>query len=108
MGLARCHCELLFLMRRPNALPMIYWNRPTWWYFRESDRETYREAAARMVGSVDPDVVLYPVARTRRVFAPALQEYVYEWVDFAEFLTGYRVEEFASDTGNYEISPAIR
>jgi hypothetical protein len=51
--------ELLFLLRRTNPLPFIYWNAAAHSRYRIAPEETSAEAAARALRSVDPDAIFW-------------------------------------------------
>ena len=50
--------ELLFLLRRDNPLPFIYWNAASWGHYRESDSETAPAALRRLFAAAPLDAVI--------------------------------------------------
>jgi hypothetical protein len=58
--------ELLYLMRRVNPLPVIYWNAAAYCYYGDVPNEDRSEAAMRMLLSVEPDAFVW----TRRAPMP--------------------------------------
>ncbi|MEE2663256.1 MAG: hypothetical protein VX681_03990 [Myxococcota bacterium] len=61
--------ELLFLMRRENALPSLYWNRATRAHFRSPSDATPTDTVVRLLEAVDPAFFVAPrrVADRERV-----------------------------------------
>jgi hypothetical protein len=57
------HAELLFLMRRENALPVVYWTPATWAHFREPG-EDGAATALRLLSDTEARVFALP-ARIR-------------------------------------------
>lgn len=55
--------ELLFLMRKKNALPIIYLNVPSSVYHARSGAEPIEETAARLIEEVGPERFIYPLSR---------------------------------------------
>ena len=99
---------MLFLMPRENALPVFFWNRPTWVSLRSSPEETVVEAAARMVRSVDAEMVVVPPARTRRFFDPVSGQIDAIQVDYAPVLDGLDIESVASANGRVRVTYGVR
>jgi hypothetical protein len=54
------NAELLYLMRRGNPLPIIYWNRAAWTVYRRPGEESGEATLGRMLEEADPEVHLYP------------------------------------------------
>ncbi len=52
--------EQLYLMRRQNALPLIYCNRPLWWRYRSSPEESWPATCERLMNSVEAFAVVPP------------------------------------------------
>jgi hypothetical protein len=102
------HSELLFLMRRANGLPVVFWNRPTWSRYRQSADETRVGTAARVVRSADPDVVVVPHTRPQRKEDPDTGRYRIFWLDYSPVLEGYTAERFSSENDRYQVSVGIR
>ena len=51
--------ELLFLMRYENPLPIVYWNYAAYGYYGDVQNESFGNAAARVLLSVDPDAFIW-------------------------------------------------
>jgi hypothetical protein len=51
--------QLLYLMRRVNPLPVIYWNETAYSYYGGVPNEDGSEAAMRMLLSVEPDAFIW-------------------------------------------------
>jgi PAS domain-containing protein len=79
--------ELLFLLRRVNLLPVVYYNRAVWRAFRASPAEPERQTAVRMLREVGPGAFVLPV----RYKAPR------------ELSHGFRRERFVSPNGRYSV-----
>ncbi len=88
------HCELPFLMRRANALPLAYWNHPAWAHFRRSPAESPIDTSIRMLDAVGAEVVVYP----RRPWAAG----------YASHTRQDRIVKFESATGAYDVSLVLR
>jgi hypothetical protein len=84
--------ELLFLMRRANSIPAVYWNLPAWHWFRRSPAESMRGTAERILAESDADAVVPPAALG---FEPWLAR-------------GYSVVSSSSENGRYSVRVAIR
>jgi hypothetical protein len=52
--------ELLFLMRRANTGPVIFWNDAVWRSFRSDEHEAPLATAERLVREADPDLLAWP------------------------------------------------
>src|SRR5262245_11075857 len=102
------HSELLYLMRRRNGLPVIFWNRPTWSYYRLSPDESYLDAALRTIRSADPDVVIVPDEQRHFLPDPETGEPARIRIDFRPFLRGYEPVELASASGRYRVTAFFR
>ena len=86
------HSELLTLMGRRNALPLVYWNLPAWSYYRSGPDEPFAGTCARLLIGADADAIVPP-----RVLG------------YDAFLrNGYTIERFASDGGRYTVDVAVR
>jgi hypothetical protein len=84
--------ELLFLMRRSNALPLAYWNVAAWSYYRSDPHEDFTETSARMLRTANADAVVPPDA-----------------LGYHGLLrNGYVVETLSSDSDRYSVTVAIR
>jgi hypothetical protein len=101
------HSEMLFLMRKRNETPVIFWNRPTWSTHRRAG-ETIVETAQRIVVEADADFAVVPRARRRSLAQPGSDERVIEWLDFSPALAGYEIETFRSSNGRFEVALGVR
>jgi hypothetical protein len=101
------HSEMLFLMRKRNATPVIFWNRPTWSTHRRAE-ETIVETARRIVTEADADFAVVPRPRRRSLAQPDADERVIEWLDFSPAIDGYEIETFRSANGRFEIDLGVR
>ncbi len=79
--------ELLFLLRRVNPLPVVYFNRAVWRAFRASPAEPEEQTAVRMLQEVDPGAFVLPIP-----YEPP-----------RELSHGFRRERFASRNGRYSV-----
>ncbi|MDB4433484.1 hypothetical protein N9166_01975, partial [bacterium] len=83
--------EILFLMRRVNPLPNIYWNDAVWSHVRLSEAESSLEAAERLVRSVDPDVLAW------------------HWrIGRSHLVEGYPERRIQSSSGRYAVTLRVR
>ena len=89
---ALAHSELLFLARMENELPTVYLNMASWPWFRDSEEETFRDTARRMMLSVDADLFVPP-----------------RWLGYDAFVQrGYDVVRLMSDNGLYSVIVVVR
>jgi hypothetical protein len=86
------HGELLFLMRRANSLPLIYWNLAAWHHLRAPESEGYFACARRLLDEAAADAVVTP------------KRLGYH----AELRSGYEVVVFSSENGRYAVPVALR
>jgi hypothetical protein len=86
------HAEALFLMRKKNDLPLVYWNLATWKHYRLSAQESIYSTGLRMALSVDPDAM---VSKEQFGFSPFLGR-------------GYDVVTVMSSSGRYGVTLALR
>jgi hypothetical protein len=86
------HSEMLYLMRRRNALRLAYWNVPAWSFNRTGPDEPFAATCARMLLEAGADAVVPP----RLLGYPFLLRH------------GYVVETVVSDDGDYSVRVAIR
>jgi hypothetical protein len=84
--------EILFLMRRANAIPPFYWNAAAHAFYRRDPAESSRETLTRLVREVDPDVLIHPLLVTP---APGL-------------LRDYRIRRLVSANGLYRVVLLVR
>ena len=84
--------ELLFLMRRENALPSAYWNRATRAHFRSPSDATPTDTVMRLLEAADPAFFVAP----RRV------------ADRERVLRGSSPLALRSDSGRYAVELRIR
>jgi hypothetical protein len=50
--------EQLFLTGMKNPLPIVFWNAAAYAYFRRSPEEDRASALARLIASVEPDIIV--------------------------------------------------
>lgn len=86
------HTELLYLMRRENAIPLVYWNIPAWSALRRNERESFAEGGLRTMLSA-PAVA---VAAPKRLSLEPLRA------------AGFEVREFSSVGGRYRVELALK
>lgn len=60
--------EQLYLTHRANELPIGFWNRATYSYFRASPEERSFQTIARLLDGVSPDAVVCPTPRSELDF----------------------------------------
>jgi hypothetical protein len=101
------HSEMLFLMRKRNATPVIFWNRPTWSTHREPG-ESIIATARRIVLDADADFAVVPPPRRRSLAKDGTKERVIEFLDFSPVLEGYEIETFRSRNGRFEVALGVR
>ena len=97
------HSELLYLMRRKNSLPVIYWNRPTWFTYRLSEDEGYMEASIRLLRSVEPDAVVFPYPRRKRIFNSQKGDYESRLLHYTKFIRDRPAATFVAPDGRYGV-----
>ncbi len=102
------HSDLLFLMRRANGFPTVFWNRPTWSVFRSSPEEDIVSSARRMVLEADAEVVVVPPTRIRWLKDARKGEMVQILVDYAPVLEDFQTEYILSRNGKFRVVYGIR
>jgi len=86
------HTELLYLMRRENAIPLIYWNIPAWSALRLDENESFAEGGLRTMLSAPAMAVAAPRRLNVEMLAAA----------------GFEPEEFSSTSGRYRVRLAVK
>jgi hypothetical protein len=84
--------DLLFLARKANPLPVIYWNDAAWSYFRASPQEPKEATVARLIDAAGVDIV---------VFSP-------HWFGRYPLFEDFDVVHVTSDNGKYGANVATR
>jgi hypothetical protein len=84
--------ELLFLMRQPNPLPLIYWNQPAYSFYGDAHAESHQDAFARILQRVEPDLLVYS---SRFPLRPDLE-------------AGFRRKVVRSKNGRYRVPLYVR
>ena len=86
------HSELLVLMQRRNALPLVYCNLAVWFRHRRDADESWSATCTRLLLDAEADALVLP----KVVGHDALLRH------------GYTTDRFVSDSGRYFVSVAFR